>query len=238
MASPSDGESLPSAQELQAYEKAFPGMAKELLAMAKEDQKHLHEMERAETSLSRRGQLFGLVIALSFLLAATVLIYSHHDTAGTVIGSTDLVALVAVFVIGRRAGSDSRDQSLDRLIRQISKEPQNRRKSVGRRSSTSTTERRAVSTQAVEPSTEPQGTRTADKPQSNKGDEQDADTSNEARPESLKPEPNEPLSSPEEGSPVDTTLETMKPPAELSEEDRQLWQRFSKEMGLGQETDE
>lgn len=96
-----------SIEELMKYREEFPSIPKELLDMAKKDQEHLHAMERGELALYRRGQLFGLIVALSFLCAAVVLILANHDTAGTIVGSTDLVALVAVFVLGKKFGSDS-----------------------------------------------------------------------------------------------------------------------------------
>jgi uncharacterized membrane protein len=96
-----------SIEELMKYREEYPSIPKELLEMAKKDQEHLHAMERGELALYRRGQLFGLIVALSFLCAATILILANHDTAGTIVGSTDLVALVAVFVLGKRSGSDS-----------------------------------------------------------------------------------------------------------------------------------
>jgi uncharacterized membrane protein len=50
-----------------------------------------------------RGQLYGFVIAILGLLLSGFLIYTGHDTAGTILGSTDLIALVSVFVYGKYA---------------------------------------------------------------------------------------------------------------------------------------
>jgi uncharacterized membrane protein len=118
-----DGDSLPSPDELKEYEKSFPGLGRELIDMAREEQRHLQAMERRDYALSSRGQLFGFIIALAFLAAATFLIYTHHDTAGTIIGSTDLVALVAVFVVGRRTSTTGANNSIDSLIKELSKPP-------------------------------------------------------------------------------------------------------------------
>lgn len=123
-----DGDSLPSPDELKEYEKAFPGMGRELVAMAKDEQRHLQDMERREQVLSSRGQLFGFLIALAFLAAATFLIYTHHDTAGTIIGSTDLVALVAVFVVGRHTSGIGAGKSVESLIKELNKPPRSSRK--------------------------------------------------------------------------------------------------------------
>ncbi len=42
-----------------------------------------------------------MVVALAFLGAAYRLIQDGHSLAGTVLGTVDLTALVAVFVLGR-----------------------------------------------------------------------------------------------------------------------------------------
>jgi len=57
--------------------------------------------DKGELSRSNRGLAAGFVTALSFLGAAVYLIHGGHDTAGTIIGSVDIVGLVSVFVIGR-----------------------------------------------------------------------------------------------------------------------------------------
>lgn len=225
MESESNGGSLPSAEELQAYEKAFPGMGRELLAMAKEEQKHLQAMERTELSLSRRGQIFGLVIALSFLLAATFLVYTHHDTAGTIIGSTDLVALVAVFVIGKRVGADSADRSLEGLIKELQGSKRSA-KGIQRRSKTKISPSSKESTPAsnqmqtdptlvAPPVIEPTTHAPAEKPEAS--DSSPSDVS--------------PPTPPAETPPVRVT-------ARMSDKDRKLWDRFAEHMKLPKETDE
>jgi hypothetical protein len=59
------------------------------------------EMDYAQLRLTSRGQLFGFITALLFLIASTVMVLYGHGLAGAVIGSIDLVSLVAVFVTGR-----------------------------------------------------------------------------------------------------------------------------------------
>ncbi len=54
-----------------------------------------------------KGQNYGFIIAILFLVAASVLIGLGHDTAGTVLGTIDLVALVAVFVYGKIKQKDN-----------------------------------------------------------------------------------------------------------------------------------
>ncbi len=52
------------------------------------------------------GFIFGLVVVvLSFIL-----IWNGHDVAGTVLGTTDLVALVGTFIYGTRARAQERER--------------------------------------------------------------------------------------------------------------------------------
>ena len=51
------------------------------------------------------GLAAGFIVAVLFLVVSAWLIYNDHDIAGIVLGSFDLVALTAVFVLGRRNGS-------------------------------------------------------------------------------------------------------------------------------------
>ena len=57
---------------------------------------------RSERIASFFGPILGFFIAALFLLAAWDLINKGHDTAGTVLGTIDIVALVTVFITGRK----------------------------------------------------------------------------------------------------------------------------------------
>jgi hypothetical protein len=48
------------------------------------------------------GLISGLVVALSFLGASVGLITTGHSTSGTIVATTDVLALVGVFVYGRQ----------------------------------------------------------------------------------------------------------------------------------------
>jgi uncharacterized membrane protein len=117
------GSALPSPEDLKKYDAAHPGLGRQIIEMVQEEQRHLHYVERAEVSLTRRGQLFGFIIAISFLVVSAVLVTLGHTVAGTVIGSVDLVALTTVFVAGRRSQDNSpgprQVDSTDRLIREL-----------------------------------------------------------------------------------------------------------------------
>jgi uncharacterized membrane protein len=117
------GNSLPSPEDLKKYDAASPGLGRKIIEMVQEEQRHLQAMDHAEISLSRRGQLFGFIIAISFLVVSGFLINQGHTVAGTVIGSVDLVALTTVFVVGQRSQGSApeieQSESIDRIIREL-----------------------------------------------------------------------------------------------------------------------
>jgi uncharacterized membrane protein len=122
-ASGPSGSALPSPEDLKKYDAASPGLGRQIIEMVQEEQRHIHSMDQAQISLSRRGQLFGFIIAISFLLVAGVLVGLGHSVAGTIIGSVDLVGLTTVFVVGQRSQRNALEPSgpdqTDRLIREL-----------------------------------------------------------------------------------------------------------------------
>src|SRR6266487_5498875 len=132
-ASGSSGSALPPPEDLKKYDAASPGLGRKIIEMVQEEQRHLHSMDRAQVALSRRGQLFGFIIAISFLVVAGVLVGLGHSVAGTIIGSVDLVGLTTVFVVGQRSQRSALEaggpSSTDRVIREL-----RRAQSKGRRS--------------------------------------------------------------------------------------------------------
>jgi len=79
--------------------------------MAEQDFGHMREMEKTALlgaqRIQRRGQLFGLIIGLAALGTCISALYFGHPATAGVLGSSTLVGLVAVFVIGRRNVSSS-----------------------------------------------------------------------------------------------------------------------------------
>lgn len=96
---------LPSPDTLAEYNKAFPNGAEKIYNLTKSQSEHRMSLENLAISSdlrqSERGQVFGVIIALSFFIGAFVLILLGHEYAGTILGTVDLVALVSVFVIGK-----------------------------------------------------------------------------------------------------------------------------------------
>lgn len=62
----------------------------------------VHWQARQQYFLQWAGLVLGFLVTIAFLGGAIYLISNGHDTAGTVLGTVDIVALVAVFVVGRR----------------------------------------------------------------------------------------------------------------------------------------
>jgi hypothetical protein len=58
---------------------------------------------RHQVYLQWTGLFLGFVTAMAFLAVSAWLISGGQPVAGTILGSVDLVALVTVFVVGRRS---------------------------------------------------------------------------------------------------------------------------------------
>ena len=103
---------LPPPETLQSYESLQPGLAARIVALAETEADHRREIEKKQqethhivmTSFMeerKRGQYFGLAIGTVGLLCGTLTALYGHATAGAIIGSTSVVSLVSVFVLGR-----------------------------------------------------------------------------------------------------------------------------------------
>lgn len=96
---------IPPPSILEDYDRIIPGAANRILEMAEKDSLHQRKME--ETALteaireSKRGQHYGLVVALSAFGTAIFAILNGAYTCAAIIAGTTVVALVSVFVTGR-----------------------------------------------------------------------------------------------------------------------------------------
>lgn len=115
---------IPPPDLLRAYNEIVPEGANRILAMAEAQSAHRIDLEatvikgdnrRANWGLGAGFTIGSLILALSF-----VLVLYGHDTAGTILGTTDLTALVGVFVYGTRARRQERqrrDEKNQALVR-------------------------------------------------------------------------------------------------------------------------
>src|SRR5690606_39448599 len=117
---------LPPPSELAAFDEIQPGFAERIMVMAEEQAKHRKQLEmkavdaeiedaRSVRTQFRRGQIFGLIIAVLGLISA-VLIAAVNQTSGgaataSIVGGSTVLGLVGVFVIGRLPTSRHREES-------------------------------------------------------------------------------------------------------------------------------
>lgn len=103
---------LPSTQYLREINDIIPGGAERIMAMAESNAAHRREMDKSEWNAtidyhkseqarSFAGLKAGLTVALAFLAGSVGCIVTGHETAGTVIGTVDIVGLVSVFVLSK-----------------------------------------------------------------------------------------------------------------------------------------
>jgi hypothetical protein len=62
-----------------------------------------HFLARHQVALQWTGLFLGFLITIGFLAVSGWLVNGGHDVSGCIIGTVDLVALVTIFVIGRRS---------------------------------------------------------------------------------------------------------------------------------------
>jgi uncharacterized membrane protein len=96
---------LPDPETLNRYNEIIPNGADRIMIGFEKQLDHRIDIEnhaiKGQVRQSDRGQLFAFIIAIAVLLASFWLINQGHDTAGTILGSVDLVALVTVFITGK-----------------------------------------------------------------------------------------------------------------------------------------
>ena len=104
---------FPPPELLKAYNEAEAGLAGRMFSEIEAEAKHRREMEakvltiqdadiKAQRVAERLGQIFGLIIALFTVAAATYAAVHGAQVAGSIIGTGGLIGLVAVFIYGRR----------------------------------------------------------------------------------------------------------------------------------------
>lgn len=93
---------LPPASELEAYGRVDASLPNRIVSLTESSLAHRQDMDYAKRSFA--GLVAGFIVAVLFLGVAAWLISSGHGVAGTVLGSVDLVALTAVFVLSHRNG--------------------------------------------------------------------------------------------------------------------------------------
>ncbi|MCL1967585.1 MAG: DUF2335 domain-containing protein [Fibromonadales bacterium] len=98
---------IPPPKILKGYNEAIENGAERVVAMAEKQSSHRIQLEdyavREELKQSRIGQIFGFVLGLVGLLLATTLALLGHEAIAGIFGTTTIIGLVTVFVLGRKS---------------------------------------------------------------------------------------------------------------------------------------
>ncbi len=117
---------LPSPKVLKEYDQLLPGTAGKIVAMAERQANHRQLIEarvvHARTINSRLGLIFGLVIGLAALTAATLAAFNGSALVGSIIGVSGLASLVGVFVYGSQQQRHERQARLQTLTHKTPQE--------------------------------------------------------------------------------------------------------------------
>lgn len=100
---------LPPPALLQEYSEIVKDGAERIFQMTEQQSAHRKQLEdhaiREELMQSRRGQGFGFILGTLGLVLATILALMGKETIAGIFGTTTIVALVTVFVIGKKTQS-------------------------------------------------------------------------------------------------------------------------------------
>ncbi|MGC8559908.1 MAG: DUF2335 domain-containing protein [Phycisphaerae bacterium] len=103
---------IPPPEVLKGYDQIHPGLAHQIVTMAAEEAAHRRRMEvevlaiqkedqAAFRKSERKGQIFGLIVALAGIFGSVYEAVNGAQLAAGCLSSGTLVALVAVFIGGR-----------------------------------------------------------------------------------------------------------------------------------------
>ena len=83
----------PSPEVIDGFERHFKGAAKEILDMAKEEQRHIHALENGANRRLTIGMISGVILCAIFIAAGTFLVYTDHPVGG---GASILLGLLMI----------------------------------------------------------------------------------------------------------------------------------------------
>lgn len=119
---------LPHPKLLKDYDELIPGSADRIIQNFEKEADHRRALERDESDaanrslfrqldLQRSGQWFGLIVVFMGFMTAGYAFHLGKETGGMVVGSADIVALVALFITGKRGRVQPDDKSQTDLTR-------------------------------------------------------------------------------------------------------------------------
>ncbi len=98
---------LPPPDVLREYDGIIEDGAERIFSMAEKQSEHRISIEKTaikeELNQSSKGQWFGFILGLIGLGLATLLAMYDHEVVAGIFGSTTIIGLVTVFVIGKRS---------------------------------------------------------------------------------------------------------------------------------------
>lgn len=96
---------LPSSETMVEYNSVIPNGADRIMIMAEKQQEHRMIIEKkaigSQLSQSKNGQIFGFILCLIIIIASTYLGSTGHETIGSILGSTTIIAMASIFVLGK-----------------------------------------------------------------------------------------------------------------------------------------
>lgn len=99
---------IPSPETIAQYDQIIPNGADRIMTMAEKQQSHRIELEKlavsSQLTQSKRGQILGFVVAIIIMFLGTYLILEGHNAAGISLISGTLIAMTALFVLGKFIG--------------------------------------------------------------------------------------------------------------------------------------
>lgn len=118
---------IPPPSLLANYDEVHPGLAERIVKMAEVQAEHRQGMEARSLDsrlfLAKAGIFTGLFVALAVLTTAAYIAYLGHPVSASILGVSDLVGLVAVFVTGQRAKDTKKTEDASRALSTTSQEP-------------------------------------------------------------------------------------------------------------------
>lgn len=104
---------LPHPQYYEGYEKVLPGSANRILTMTESQVQHRISIEksivRRSLNLKVLGMIFGGLLTILILCAVLYLGLNGHDGLAGTIGTTTILGVIVVFVLGVKPGRNNKD---------------------------------------------------------------------------------------------------------------------------------
>ncbi|SHG33297.1 DUF2335 domain-containing protein [Flavobacterium johnsoniae] len=108
---------LPPAEMLVQYDTVIPDGANRIMIMAEKQQEHRMAMESkvvtSQLSQSFKGQILGFILCFLALAASVYLGVTGHEGIGGAIGTTTIVSMGIIFVLGKRPRPSGKDEKED-----------------------------------------------------------------------------------------------------------------------------